>query len=264
MTTLRPPSRTALIGETRVVGNVAHMCHRLLRRPAERLPSRTLMLLPGFGAGHRSMQPLRVWLQRHGLEVEHWGLGRNLAGLDLRHSIADIGPNWALDPLPSYRGEAGVPLLAERAGSRVRARSAALGRPLTLIGWSLGGTIAREIARDMPDHVEQVITLGSPIKGGPKYTAAAGRLARRGLDLEWIERQIERRERSPIRVPVTAIVSPSDAIVAANAAIDDLNPMTRHHLVDAPHLGMALNPKIWDLIVDVLREEPAARPATAA
>jgi pimeloyl-ACP methyl ester carboxylesterase len=252
MNDLQPPPRSGLLRETRALANLAQMCHRLTRRVDNQLPPDPIMLFPGFGAGHRTMQPLRLWLQRHGLPVEHWGLGRNIAGLDLRHTLDDISPGWVFDPLPVYRGEAGVPLLADRAGARVRERSEALEQPLTLIGWSLGGTIAREIARDLPEHVAQVITLGSPVQGGPKYTAAAARLARRGLDLDWIERQIERRERRPIRVQVDAVFSPSDAIVAAGAAIDTGNPNARHHEIDVAHLGMAFHPRVWDLIVDIL------------
>jgi pimeloyl-ACP methyl ester carboxylesterase len=222
------------------------------------------MLLPGFGAGHRTMQPLRIWLRRNGINAEHWGMGRNLAGLDISHSLDDIGDRWALEPLPSYRGEAGVPLLSERAGEHVRARSDALGEPLTLIGWSLGGTIAREIARDHPDCVDQVITLGAPVIGGPKYTAAAGRLATRGLDLDWIERQVQRRAQTPIQVPVTAIVSPSDAIVSQSAALDQQNPLTRHVLLDVPHLGMAINPTVWDAILEALRNTSRKKAASPA
>ena len=204
MNTLQPPSRSLLLRETRVLGDALRMCGRLLTPTDRRVNAGPVMLLPGFGAGHRAMQPMRAWLQRLGLQVEHWGLGGNRAGLDIRHSLADIGPTWTLEPIERYRGEAGVSLLADRTTERVRLRSAELGSPVTLVGWSLGGTIAREVARDAPECVQQVITLGSPVIGGPKYTAAAPSLAARGLDLDWIERQVERRNRVPIQVPVTA------------------------------------------------------------
>lgn len=264
MNELRPPPRRRLLRETRAIGDFVRMCGRLTRRGAETVQGSPVMLLPGFGAGERAMQPLRFWLRRNGIDAEHWGLGRNLAGLDIRHSLEDIGKGWKLDPLPSYRGEAGVPLLSDRAGERVRARSQSLGQPLTLIGWSLGGTIAREIARDHPACVDQVITLGAPVTGGPKYTAAASRLGRRGLDLDWIERQVQRRAQTPIQVPVTAIISPTDAIVAQNAAIDERNPLARHVLLDVPHLGMAINPTVWDAVLEALSGTPGKTDATAA
>ena len=267
---LRPPPRRRLLRETRVLGDAVHMITRLTRRPNLVAQGDPVLLLPGFGAGPRFMEPLRVWLRRHGFAAEHWGLGRNLAGLDLRHRLEDIGPTWALEPLPVYRREAGVPLLCDRMVEIVRRRNQDSGRRIALVGWSLGGTIAREVARDAPDAVASVITLGSPVIGGPKYTAAASRLTARGLDLDWIERQVERRAERPLRVPVTAIVSPSDAVVAVEAAYDRRQPGTRYRLIDAAHLGLAINPRVWDAILEALttpesadpdEAEPAARPA---
>ncbi|MEN1729431.1 MAG: hypothetical protein AAGJ52_13425, partial [Pseudomonadota bacterium] len=216
-TTLTPPSRSLLLKETRAASDMVRMAFRLLRRRHEQLDSAPVMLLPGFGADEAFMQPLKRQLNRHGVHAEHWGLGRNLAGLNIDHQLEDVSESWKLDPLPRYRREAGVPLVCDRLIERVRERSEALESKLTLIGWSLGGTMAREAARELPEHVEQLITLGSPVIGGPKYTAAARRMRRKGLDLDWIERQVERRIQTPIEVPIIAIVSRADAIVGFEA-----------------------------------------------
>jgi len=123
----------------------------------------------------------------------------------------------------------------------------------TLIGWSPGGTIAGEAAREPPEHVEQLITPGSPVAGGPEYTAAASRMKRKGLDPDWIERQVERRLQTPIQVPITAIVRPADAIVGFGAAWDRTRPNVRHPEIDAAHPGMAFHPEIRDVIISRLK-----------
>lgn len=265
MSALQPPSKILLLKEARAAADFLRMCHRLARNSREaRLETGPVVLFPGFGAGERAMQPLRTWLGRCGVHAEHWGLGRNLAGLDIRHDLADIGPTWQLDPIANYRGEAGVPLLCDRAVSRIRERVAGLGEPVTLIGWSLGGTIAREVAREAPECVRRVITLGAPVIGGPKYTAAASRLAARGLDLDWIERQVARRSEIPLQVPIDAVVSRTDAVVATGAAMAAGESSTRYWHVDVAHLGMSINPTLWDLIARLLEEPIDAAPAHAA
>jgi pimeloyl-ACP methyl ester carboxylesterase len=141
----------------------------------------------------------------------------------------------------------------------VRERHRDLGRgPLTLIGWSLGGVVAREVARDLPDLVEDVITLGTPVRGGPKYTRAAALFRQRGMDLDWIERGVERRASRPIRARITAITSPTDAVVGHAATYDAHSPDVRHIDIDASHLGLCFNPTVWKLIADALDAPPAA------
>jgi len=92
-----------------------------------------------------------------------------------------------------------VPYLCDHLADRVRERHEAGGEPIALIGWSLGGYLARKAARDLPHIVDRVITFGSPVVGGPKCTAAARLFRRYGMDLDWIEAEIAKRERVPIR-----------------------------------------------------------------
>jgi pimeloyl-ACP methyl ester carboxylesterase len=252
MTSLSAPSRLALLGEVRVVPEALRMACARWHRAPHQLDTEPVMLLPGFGAGEGAMSPLARHLEKYGVQAEHWGLGKNLAGLDIRHTLTDISERWQPEPLERYRGEAGVAYLCDRMVERVQERSQALGSKLTLIGWSLGGTISREVARDLPEHVARVITLGSPVWGGPKYTAGSRRLAARGLDLDWIERQVIQRNQRPIQVPVTAIVSPSDGIVSHAATLDDHTPGIELRTLNISHLGMSINPRVWAQIIDVL------------
>ena len=126
---------------------------------------------------------------------------------------------------------------------------------MSLVGWSLGGYMAREVARDLPGIVERVVTMGSPTVGGPKYTAAARFFNRNGMDLDWIEREIARRESRPIAQPITAIVSKTDAIVDWNAAIDRSSPRVEHIELDAAHLGMGFNLDVWSCVLAALQAE---------
>ena len=121
-------------------------------------------------------------------------------------------------------------------------------RPVHLIGWSLGGVLSREVAREEPDYVRQVITMGSPIIGGPKYTSLARIAQREGADLDEIERMIAAREARPIQVPVTSIYSRRDGIVAWQASIDHHTPDAEHVEVQTTHLGFGQSPEVFKVL----------------
>jgi pimeloyl-ACP methyl ester carboxylesterase len=125
-----------------------------------------ITVLPGFGADDRSTWPLRAYLRRIGHDAKGWGLGINTQK---------------------------VPDTVERVGELVRRRAELLERRVALIGWSLGGYIAREVARDLPDQVDRVVTFGSPVVGGPKYTTVGAIYRRLGEDVDKIEEQVEER-----------------------------------------------------------------------
>jgi pimeloyl-ACP methyl ester carboxylesterase len=182
-------------------------------------------VLPGFGAGDRSTVALRLFLNALGYRAEGWGMGIN-------------------------RGN--VEALMPKVASRVAARSAAAGEPIHLLGWSLGGVLARESARDLPECVRSVITLGTPVVGGPRYTAAARFYAAKGFDFDTIERQIADRQQVPIRVPVTSFYSKSDGIVAWRAAIDPSDNPVQHIEVTDSHLGMGFSNRVYRLVAERL------------
>jgi len=250
-TTAKPtasPPRSMLLLESRAAIDVVRMTVPLLRsslRPQRSRTASKIIAVPGFGADDRYTKPLRHYLKGQGFEAEGWGMGKNLAGLDLPHSLDDLSDSWNMTPREDYRGEAAVPYLCDLFAARVRQRHRELGVPITLVGWSLGGYLAREVARDLPDIVERVVTLGSPVVGGPKYTATGKLFARRGLDLDWIEEEIAKREERPIQQPITAIYSKSDGIVAWKAAVDRYSNNVKHVQVNAAHLGLVFNPTVW-------------------
>jgi pimeloyl-ACP methyl ester carboxylesterase len=205
----------------------------LLRSPALRAAPRgnaLVAVLPGYGADDASTLPLRTFLRRLGHEVGGWSLGRNRGDVE------------ALLPKVTE----GVLELGERRGESVH-----------LIGQSLGGVLARELARNRPERIAQVITLGTPVAGGPAHTRLAFRYTddQRAL----ISAAVEERNRIPIRVPITAVFSRRDGIVAWQACIDEHNPQVEHVEVSSSHLGMGLDPAVWLLAARLLNATPPAR-----
>ncbi len=192
----------------------------LLREP--RGDGAPVFVLPGFGADDRSTWPLRRFLTQLGHDVRGWSLGTNRA--EVPEAIAEIG-------------------------SRVEREAERSGRPVALVGWSLGGYIAREVARDLPGAVRHVVTFGSPVIGGPKYTTVAGIISRQGWDLDAIEEMVEERKQVPLRVPVTAIYSRRDGDVAWQACIDPEGDAPIEHLeVETTHLGLGFSAEVYRLV----------------
>lgn len=185
-----------------------------------------VLVLPGFAASDSSMWLMQSRLNKLGYRCETWGLGRNTGNLKRL-----------------------MPLLVER----VLAMAGAAGEKVRLVGWSLGGTMAREVAREHPEAVARVITLGSPVVGGAKYTFVAGRYRRQGIDLDRAERNADARDAGkPLRVPVTALYDKRDAIVNWPACIDRRNACVEHIEVNCSHLGMGVDRHVFALIAQKL------------
>ena len=190
-----------------------------------------VLVIPGFSAGDLSTFVIRRSLQNAGYRVHRWKLGVN-------------------------RGN--VPDLIPKVVSRTEALYQGYGEPVSLVGWSLGGVLAREVARERPDMVRGVVTLGSPVIGGPKYTRAARFYESvLGEDLDAIERAIEERNQMPISVPLTAIYSKRDAVVKWEACIDHYNAHCEHIEVDASHLSLGFDPRVLKLVLRALEESGA-------
>jgi pimeloyl-ACP methyl ester carboxylesterase len=182
------------------------------------------LLIPGWKAPEASMTPLRLFLRSRGYDARHWGLGTNQG-----------------DPERD----------AERLAPMVSDRSARLGRPVGLIGWSLGGVIARETARRVPDAVAVVVTFGTPVIGGPTYTIAGRSYGRR--ECERVSRLIEELDAAlPIRAPIAALFTRHDRFVSWPACIDRASPNVTHYEVDSSHLSMGLDPTVWAVVLEQL------------
>lgn len=262
----RPPATRQVLLESRVVLDLARMALPMVSRPSPTARPRSVIVLPGFGADDRYTWPLRRHLARAGHACEGWGLGKNRAGIDIAHALDDVSAGWNLEQRSPYFGEASVPMLCDRMVERVRSRAAQDPLPIrrVLVGWSLGGVVAREVARELPELVSHVITLGTPVLGGPKYTSAARFFRGRGMDLDWIERAIGEREVRPIQARITTIYSPTDGVVGVGAAIDRHSPDVEHVEVDAAHIGLCFNPTVWRLVLEAIESGTNSTDADAS
>jgi pimeloyl-ACP methyl ester carboxylesterase len=191
-----------------------------------------VVVLPGYGASESSTTVLQAFLRVLGYRSCGWGLGRN------------TGNAAKLMPKVARRIEE----LADGRQNEVH-----------LVGWSLGGYIARELAREHPLLVRSVITLGSPVIGGPKYTTVAGRYRRAGHDLDEIERLVDARYDKPLATPVTAIFSKRDGIVAWEACIDRRSDGIEHVEVQTTHIGLGFCPEVYRIVADRLARHSRPR-----
>ncbi|HYC00639.1 MAG TPA: alpha/beta fold hydrolase [Candidatus Limnocylindrales bacterium] len=232
---IHPPSPLLLLGEAFSGLEFPRM---LLRLPwlatAPRGHGEPVLVLPGYGASDTSTLLLQTYLRFLGYSVRGWGLGMN-------------------------RGD--VPRTMPRVLSLIEKMHDESGERVHLVGWSLGGFIAREAARENPELVRSVITLGSPVIGGPKYTAVARRYKARGFDLDAVEAEVDARYERPLCVPITAIYSKFDGIVAWKACIDERSQGIEHIEVLTTHLGLGICADVYTIIADRLaraRDEAAA------
>ncbi|MFQ5982477.1 MAG: esterase/lipase family protein [Woeseiaceae bacterium] len=194
-----------------------------------------VMTLPGFLGTDNSLWLMRRYLRRWGYDARRWRLGRN-TGLTRRRDIEKM-----LD-------------------QRLRALFGKSGGKVSLVGWSLGGVLARELARRNPQFVRTVITLGSPI-GEPKATTI-WRLYEYVSGISLQDRDIRKRIDSlqePIpEVPLTAIYSNSDAIVSSQIAQVPPGEHVENIGVNTSHFGMGFNPAVFFALADRLRQPEGA------
>lgn len=222
---LEPPPLSGLIREIRGFLELPRLMlsfRELAQQP--RGQGQPVVLLPGYRAGDGSTAILKLYLRLLGYQVQGWKLGRNSG------DVPDLLP----------RVLKGIDSLARGTHQQVR-----------LIGWSLGGYLAREAARERPDLVHRVITLGTPVVGGPKYTIVA-RWFRRHMAA--IEAEIELRNRISLRTPVTAIYSRADAVVAWGACIDQNCSDVEHVEVRTTHVGLGFSPEVYKIIAQRLAD----------
>src|ERR1700709_2290562 len=142
--TLRPPSKTLMFLEGRALHEFGAFLSALpLLSLAPKGDGHPVLVLPGLVAFDTSTRPLRRSLKRRGCAVSGWGQGRNLV---LRHGVQN----------------AMVDLVQELNDTH--------GRKVSLVGWSLGGLYARQLAKMMPERGRSVMTLGRPFAGSPTAT----------------------------------------------------------------------------------------------
>ncbi|MGH8530049.1 MAG: esterase/lipase family protein [Nevskiales bacterium] len=209
------PSKALLLLEGRAVWELGALYALWpLLRLAPRGDGHPVMVLPGMGAGDFSTRPLRRFLRDRGYRAHGWRAGRNI----------------------------GSEAIAGRLMHRLRHLRNRYARPVSLIGWSLGGYYARELARRMPDDVRLVITLGTPFAAPAKasnvwalYEYLSGRKAE-----DDAARLAFLREAPP--APFTSIYSRSDGIVAWQGCLEQPGPRAENIEVRGSHSGLGHNP----------------------
>ncbi len=213
-----PPARSRLLGELATVIQPARLLlrsPRLLRAP--RGDGRCTVLVPGWRSPEASMAPIGGYLRRLGHDTRPWGLGVN---------------------------DGDVEQTRDRLIAMIDRLASEQGRPVNLVGWSLGGVIAREVARSTPEAVNRVVTYGTPVVGGPTHTvgaAAAG--AAECARITALQEHLDATD--PIRVPITAIFTRNDGAVDWRACIDRSSVDVTMVEVAATHVGMGVDPDVW-------------------
>jgi pimeloyl-ACP methyl ester carboxylesterase len=256
-----PPSKAAFLLELLAIKDFISLLHPRNKRviPEHAKSSKQVVLFPSYGSDNRYFKPLRKYLECHDHMVYDWGLGFNDAGLKRKFELSDVSETWSADPKgktgPVTKDEMGIPYLCTRAVKRIRALSETIEEPLVLVGWSLGGLVAREVARELPEHVSQVITLGTPSIGGPKYTAAADSFRKNGIDVDWIERELAQRDQNPIQQSITIVNGKYDGIIAKSASGDAVSLHAKIFEVSCSHIGLGFHYPAWKIILEALSKD---------
>lgn len=204
--TISTPSPWLAVMEARAVGELAQMS--LLRPALRRLPAgdgHPVLVLPGFSAGDRSTSALRSLLKDLGYRTYGWGLGPNMGATN--------------------RVRDGLVRRLDHAFQRRR-------EPVSIIGWSLGGIYARELARARPGQVRQVITLGSPIHM-VENEAPSGQA---------------------LTVPTTSVYSRTDGVVSWQASLIRRTDLSENVRVVGSHCGLGHNPAVIMVIANRLAQ----------
>ena len=192
-----------------------------------------VLLLPGFMAGDESMTMLRSYLRYMGYKPESWNLGRNTGKPEL---------------------------LQNGLMRRVEELKQKYPNKFSIIGQSLGGVYAREIARIHPEAVRQVITLGSPfgVNSSESTMRLVGTLFKQqsGLSVEEMRDFIMSLDPhiSP-PIPVTAVYSKGDGVVNWRVCLEaDEDDLTQNIRVCGSHCGMGFNAFIYLIAADRLSQ----------
>jgi pimeloyl-ACP methyl ester carboxylesterase len=226
---LRPPSLLLMLAEARglLEFNASLLLSPLLMR-APRGDGHPVLALPGLLASDLSMAPMRRYLTQLGYDTYAWKMGRNLGGVASRRNALKS-------------------LLTEI--------HTTTGRKVSIVGWSLGGIYARDLALQASGMVRSVITLGTPFANDVRATNAT-RLYE-ALSGETVEDNTEltRAIGGDLPVPVTSIYSRTDGIV--NWRTSQLRPSDTAENIEVPlasHVGLGVNAAALWAIADRLAQ----------
>lgn len=186
-----------------------------------------VLVLPGFMATDVSTTPLRSFLKDIGYTPHGWGVGRN------------------------YGNEEYLDMLIEKVEDLFLTHRT----KVSLIGWSLGGVFAREIAKAKPNLIRQIITLGSPFGGINKPNNAMWiyEMLTDGRGTEDVDSDLLAGIPEPAPVPTTAIYTKEDGVVPWQTCIEQvISPIHQNIQVHGSHLGLGVNPTVLQIIKDRL------------
>jgi hypothetical protein len=224
----QPPSRLLLLMEGRALHELAAFAASVpLLSLAPRGDGHPVLVLPGLVASDVSTRPLRGFLRNHAYAAHGWKLGRNQG---------------------YFRG------LEQRIVDRIHDLRGRYGRKVSLVGWSLGGLYARQLAKTRPDKVRCMISLGSPFAGSPKSTNAwrVYEIAS-GSKVEGHDAFGGTLAGAP-PVPTTSIFSRSDGICAWQACLNEDGPESENIEVYGSHCGLGHHPAAVYAIADRLAQ----------
>lgn len=185
-----------------------------------------VLVLPGLAAGDASTAILRRFLRSRGYAAVGWGQGVNLG---LRQGVF------------------------ERVHATLRALRLEHGRSVSIVGWSLGGLYARELAKLSPELVRLVITLGSPFTGNPRETNA-WQLYEVASGCRVGPEDFSRLLRMPPPAPTTSIWSPTDGVVSWRCSVETRRELAENIVVDSSHMGLGAHPAALFAVADRLAQ----------
>ena len=224
---LKPPSALLLALEGRAPGELgATLASWPVLRTVAPGDGHAVIVFPGFTASDITTLPLRTFLIDRGYDAYGWDLRFNL------------GPRKGV---------------MEKILRRVRGLRRETGRNVSLVGWSLGGVFAREVAKMVPEAVRCVITLGSPFTGSPKannvwrlYELLSGHRLDHDVHIGHV------RQTPP--VPTTSIFTRTDGVVAWQCCLQRPEPRAESIEVHASHCGIGMNAAAWYAVADRLAQ----------
>lgn len=187
-----------------------------------------VIVLPGFMGSEKSTIVLRNFIKKLGYDVYDWGLGRNVGKIEY------------------------LELLLERV-DEIHAKT---GKAISLVGWSLGGVFARQVAKSRPDIIRQLITLGSPFAGLAEpnnaewlFTLVSGGKKIKEVDATFLSDL-------PLKAPVpsTAIYTKEDGVVAWKMCMEQTEDALHQNIqVRGSHIGLGFNASVLSIIEDRLK-----------
>ncbi len=227
--TIKAPSKLLLFteGARATVGLGLYALTNRFLKNVPRGDGHPVLVVPGFMTSDFSTTILRKYLKDIGYEVMTWDMGINL----------------------------GRPEYAERLLERVVEINAMTDRKVSIVGWSLGGVFAREVARTEPRLIRQVITLGSPFAGlfGDNNARWFYDFLHGAKGMEMAENMVRDILETP-PVPTTAIYSKEDGIVPWQYCMEqEENATTQNVQVNGSHFGMGQNPLVLYILANRLR-----------